>query len=186
MNNKSRARAIYLATIAAMIAMTGGLVMATTINSITSPPAQGGGYTAAGTPPAGVANTATSLAQASATVAATTNTLASPKVLSVTTTSGSDTVNLNGVTLGDYVETLTVTLTAGSPQVAANQEYMVSVYIGGGTSSPQLVYIETSATFGSAAVDTVNFQYDLGSGSSAITITSVSDLITQCTAVGNC
>ena len=85
MQQKSRARAIYLATIASMIALTAGFVMATTVGTITSPPAQGGGYTGAGTPPTGVATTSTKLSQAAATASATANTLASPKVLSVTT-----------------------------------------------------------------------------------------------------
>jgi hypothetical protein len=187
MNNKGRARAVYLATVASMIALTGGFVMASTIGTIPSPPAQGGGYTSAGTPPAGVVNTATKLSQAGATGAATTNSLGSPKVLSVTTTSGTDTINVNAITAsGDYVQTVTLTLTSGSPQVAASQEYAVSIFIGGATGTPQTTYIETSATFGSSAVDTVVFQYDIGNGTSSITITSVSDLITQCSSVGSC
>ena len=184
--NRLSTKAIYLATAAAMIALTGGFVMATTVSSIATPPAQGGGYTATGTPPAGVANTGVRMVQAGTTGVATTNTLAAPYQLTVTTTSGSDTVNINAVTAGDFVETLTVTLTAGSPTVAASAEYAVSVFISGATSSPQTVYVETSGTFGSGAVDTVDFVYDMGSGSGSITITAVSDLVTQCSSVGNC
>ena len=184
--NRLSTKAIYLATAAAMIALTGGFVMATTVSSISAPPAQGGGYTATGTPPAGVANTGVRMTQAGATAAATTNSLASPHQLTVTTSSGTDTVDVNAVTAGDFVETLTMTLTAGSPNVAASAEYSVSIYIAGATSTPQVVYIETSGTFGSSAVDTISFVYDMGSGSGSITISAVSDLVTQCSSVGHC
>ncbi|HEY6238251.1 MAG TPA: hypothetical protein VIZ68_03595, partial [Thermoplasmata archaeon] len=70
--------------------------------------------------------------------------------------------------------------------VAANTEYEVSIYIAGSTSAPQVVFVETGPSFASPAVDTVSFVYDMGSGSGTITITAVSDLITQCSAVGTC
>ncbi|MCI4317888.1 MAG: hypothetical protein L3J96_05060, partial [Thermoplasmata archaeon] len=96
-------------------------------------------------------------------------------------------IDVNAVAaVGDYVQTLTLTFTAGSPAVAASVEYSISIFISGATSTPQLVYLETSATFGSSAVDTVSFEYDIGNGSTPMTITSVSDLITQCSAVGTC
>jgi hypothetical protein len=187
MRRKWSNRAIYLATAAAMVALTGGFVLATTVTSISAPPPQGGGYTSAGTPPAGVATTATRLSQASATALATTNSLSGPASLTATTSPATDTIHVNAVgAVGDYVQTVTLTFTAGSPQVAQNQEYEVSIYIDGATSTPQVVYVETATGFASPAVDTVNFEYDVGSGSSSITITAVSDLITQCSAVGTC
>lgn len=187
MRGKSQARTIYLVTIAAMIALTGGLVMATAIGPIATPPAQAGGYTSAGNAPSGVSTTGTSMSQAGATSAATTNTIAAPYVLTVTTTSGSDSVYLNQVTnVGDFVQTVTVTITGGSPGAPTSTEYAVSIYIGGATSSPTMVYVETSSTLGNGVVDTVSFVYDIGSGSTSVTISSVSDLVTQCSSVGTC
>jgi hypothetical protein len=187
MQARARNRAIYVGTIASMLALTAGFVLAATVGSIPSPPAQGGGYTAAGTPPTNVATTGARLSQASASGAATTNTLASPHVLTVTTSSGSDALNLNAITAaGDYVQTVTITLTAGSPGVAASTEFSISIFIAGATGSPAVIYIETSATFGSNAVDTLDISFDMGTGSSGFTITSVSDLITQCSSVGTC
>ncbi|MCI4331084.1 MAG: hypothetical protein L3K19_04475 [Thermoplasmata archaeon] len=187
MQERARNRAIYIGTIASMLALTAGFVLAATVGTIPAPPAQGGAYTAAGTPPANVATTGARLTQAAATGAVTTNSLASPHVLTVTTSSGSDALNMNAIsTVGDYVQTITITLTAGSPSVAANTEYSISLFIAGATGTPQLLYVETSATFGSGAVDTLDISYDMGSGSSGFTITAVSDLITQCSAVGTC
>lgn len=187
MGEKLKRRAIYLTTIAAMIAMTGGFVVATTITSIATPPGQGGAFGSAGTPPAGVATTGMLISQASATAGATANSLGSPDALTATTSSVTDTVHVNAVgAAGDFIETVTVTLTAGSSAAPASTEYEISFMIAGSTSSPQLVFVETTGTFASPAVDTVALQWDMGSGSSSITITSVSDLVTQCSSVGTC
>jgi len=187
MGERFRRRAIYLTTIAAMIAMTGGFVLATTISTITAPPPQGGGFAGTGTPPTNVATTAILMTQAAATSSATSSSIGAPAVLTAGGSSASDTFFVNGVaTVGDFLETLTITFTAGSPDVAANTEYQISIYIAGSTSAPQVVFVETGASFASPAVDTVSFVYDMGSGSGTITITSVSDLITQCASVGTC
>jgi hypothetical protein len=181
MRRKWSNRAIYLATAAAMVALTGGFVLATTVTSITAPPAQGGGYTSAGAPPAGVQTTGTNLTQASATTSATPNSASSPHGLTATTSPVTDIVNVNAVAAkGDYIQTVTITFTGGSSGVGVNQAFEVSIYIGTAMTAPVLVYVVTSGSLGSGVVDTVNFEYDLGSGSSPITVSSVSDLITQC------
>lgn len=187
MGERLRRRTIYLATIAAMVAMTGGFVMATTISTITAPPPQGGGYTGAGTPPAGVATSSVLISQATGTASASVSSINSPAVLTATSSSALDTYNINAVLgAGDFLETITVTLTAGSPEVAASTEYAISIYINGVTSTPQTLWIETGSSFAAPALDTVSLVYDLGSGSSNVTITSVSDLVTQCPSVGTC
>jgi hypothetical protein len=186
MGEKLKRRAVYLTTIAAMLAMTGGFVLATTITALTVPPAQGGGFTTTGTPPAGVANSQILIVQAPATAAATTNSLATPMALSAVTTSTTDVVDVNAIaTVGDFVQTVTLTFTAAGGAPAAT-EYAISIQIAGSTTAPQILYIETNSGFASPGVDTVEFQWDLGSGAGGITITSVSDLITQCPSVGVC
>lgn len=187
MGERTRRRAIYLATIAAMVAMTGGFVLATTISTITAPPPQGGGYTGQGTPPANVDTSGVLMSQASATAAISSSTINSPAVLTAGASSASDSYFVTSVaSVGDFLETITVTFTAGSPAVAANTEYQLSIFVNGVTSTPVVFWLETGASFAAPAVDTVSIVYDLGSGSSNVTITSVSDLITQCSAVGTC
>ena len=184
---KMKRRAIYLMTIAAMVAMTGGFVLATTITVLTAPPAQGGGFASTGTPPAGVANSQILISQAALPAIATTNSLGLPAGLSAGATSATDTVNVNAIAgVGDFIETVTLTFTAGVSGAPASTEYAISIQIAGSTSAPQIVYVETNSAFAPSAVDTVNFNWDMGSGSLGITITSVSDLITQCPTVGTC
>lgn len=176
-----------MATVAAMIAMTGGFVLATTISTITAPPAQGGGYTNQGSPPVNVLTSGVLLAQASATQAASSSSISAPSVLTATASSANDNYFVTSVAnVGDFTETFTITFTAASPEVAANTEYQISIYVNGVTSTPQVFWLETGPSFAAPAVDTVSVVYDLGSGSSNVTITSVSDLITQCTSVGTC
>jgi hypothetical protein len=185
MKERLKRKGIYLATIAAMIAMTGGYVMATTISTLTAPPAQGGGYTGTGTPPAGVSTSRVLMAQAAASAGQTSNSIGSPAALTAGTSSVTDTVNVNAIAAaGDFTETVTVAFTGGT--VPASTEFEVSIYITGSTGAPQVVFVETSSSLASPAVDSVNFVYDMGSGSGSITITSVSDLITQCGSVGTC
>jgi len=187
MGERFRRRAVYLTTIAAMVAMTGGFVLATTISTITAPPPQGGGFASTGSPPANVATTNILMTQAAATSAATVSSIGAPTLLTAAGSSATDTFFVNGVaTVGDFLQTMTITFTAGGPNVAPNTEYEISIFIAGSTSAPQIVFVETGASFASPAVNTVNFVYDMGSGSGTITITSVSDLITQCSAVGTC
>ncbi|GEM_PF-4062336 len=186
MAQKMKRRAIYIATIAAMVAMTGGFVLATTITALSSPPAQGGGFATTGTPPAGVANSEILISQASAPAVTTINSVAVPAALTATTGTTIDTIHLNTVVNpGDFLEILTLNFTAaaGAP---ASTEYAISIQIAGSTGVPQIVYIETAAGFTGAGIDSVNFVWDMGSGSGGITITSVSDLVTQCPSVGYC
>lgn len=176
-----------MATVAAMVAMTGGFVMATTISTITAPPPQGGGYTGQGTPPANVLTSGVLMSQAGATAGISSSTISGPAVLTATSSSAGDSYFVTAVAnVGDFLDTITVTFTAGSPAVAANTEYQVSIYVNGVTGTPITFWLETGPSFAAPAVDTVSVVYDLGSGSSNVTITSVSDLITQCSAVGTC
>lgn len=185
MAERWKRRAIYLTTIAAMVAMTGGFVLAATVSNLPSTP-QGGAFSSSGSAPTGVSTTSMVMAQASASGGATANSLASPAGLTAGTSSATDTINLNAVAAaGDFTETITVTISAASGATAST-EYAISVMVAGATSTPQLVYIETSGTLASPAVDTVNLVWDLGTGTGGITVTSVSDLVTQCSAVGTC
>lgn len=186
MGPKTKRRAIYIATIAAMVAMTGGFVLATTITALSSPPAQGGGFATTGTPPAGVANSEILISQAGTPAVATVNSLGAPAGLTATTGTTVDFVYLNTVVNpGDFVETVTLNFTAaaGAP---AGTEYAISIQIAGSTPAPSVVYVETNSGFTGAGVDSVNFVWDMGTGASGITITSVSDLVTQCPSVGYC
>src|SRR5579863_10192875 len=154
---KLKRRAIYLATIAAMVAMTGGFVLATTITALSSPPSQGGGFATTGTPPAGVDNSAILISQAGAPAAATVNSLAAPAALSATSGTTIDTVNLNAiVNPGDFVETVTLNWTAAAGALAST-EYAISIQIAGSTGAPHVVYVETASGFTGAGVDSVNF-----------------------------
>lgn len=187
MGERLKRKAIYLTTIAAMIAMTGGFVMATTITTLTSPPGQGGGFAQTGTPPAGVTTVGTLMVQAAGSASATVNSLASPSTLTAGASSASDSIFVNDIgSAGDFLQTITVTFTAGGAGAAASTEYELSINVAGSTTGPQLVFIETSSAFASPAVDTVTLEWDMGTGVGGITITSVSDLITQCPSVGNC
>jgi hypothetical protein len=186
MGEKIKRRAVYMVTIAAMVAMTGGFVLATTITALTAPPAQGGGFATTGTPPVGVTNSEILISQAVAPAIATSNSIGVPAALTATTGNTTDVIDVNTVgAMGDFVETVTLTFSAslGAP---ASTEYAVSIVITGSTGAPQIVYVETNSGFSASGVDTVNFVWDMGSGSSGITISSVSDLITQCPSVGVC
>ncbi len=187
MGERLRRRTIYLATVAAMIAMTGGFVMATTITTLTSPPPQGGSYAATGAPPAGVSTSAILILQASATSPVSTSSAGVPAILTATTATTTDFYYLNAVAnVGDFLQKINLTITAGSPAPTANLEYQVQVFINGVTASPITLWVETSATFAAPGVQIVSVVYDLGAGSSPVTITAVSDLVTQCTSVGSC
>ncbi len=186
MAQKLKRRAIYVATIAAMVAMTGGFVLATTITALSNPPAQGGGFATTGTPPAGVANSEILISQAAAPAVLTVNSLGAPAALTATSGTAIDTINLNAVVNpGDFLEILTLNFTAASGALPST-EYAVSVQIAGSTGAPHVVYVETAAGFTSPGLDSVNFVWDMGIGAGGITITSVSDLVTQCPSVGYC
>jgi len=186
MGEKTKRRAVYMVTIAAMVAMTGGFVLATTISAITAPAAQGGGFASTGTPPAGVTNSEILISQAAAPAVATSNSIGIPVALTATTGTSTDVVDVNNIGgLGDFVETVSLTFSA-SAGAPAGTEYSVSIVITGSTPTPQVMYVETSSLFAGSGVETVNFVWDMGNGATSITISSVSDLITQCSSVGSC
>jgi hypothetical protein len=177
-----RRRTVYAATIVAALAMVGGYVVAFTITPILQAP-QNGSFGAANTVN-GVNTPAMQLLIAGATNGPTTATQGSPFVLGA---SGTSTLYVNLVSQQDYFEQVTVTFAWGSTTatgVPANQGYEITLDVNlGGSSTPVNVFVISNPSFSSGTV-TLSLDYDVGSGSGGITVTSVSDLVTQCTMSG--
>ena len=188
MGKSIRRRTVYVATIVSMLAMAGGFVLAATVGGFTNaPPTQGGAYGTQGTGPSGVVSTGAQLSMASSALAttcgtATTSTNGVPDALTATTGATADTYCATAVTAGHYVDTITITFTGAAGAAAPDgYEYAITYFIGGVTASPTVIYVQTNSGLTTGGVDTLSIVYDLGSGSVSVTITSVSDLLTQCT-----
>ncbi|HKS59182.1 MAG TPA: hypothetical protein VJS68_00195 [Thermoplasmata archaeon] len=178
MSKGLRRRTVYAATIVAALAMIGGYVVATTISQV--PQAAQNGAFGGSTNVAGVTTTAMQTSIAGSAMPASTATIGSPLALPATTQTVS--LNVNSIAQQDYFEQVTISIV--NPGAGSSQGFEITLDVNTGVSAtPVNVYVETNSGFVGATI-TLNVNYDLGSGSGGITVSAVSDLITQCTMSG--
>jgi hypothetical protein len=177
---KTRTRAIFLATIMAMVTFGTGYALAA-ISVTNSAETAGGNYVnpnaIAGWSLAATSPTAVGVIPASGTTAAST-TVGTPSVLPSSATS----YTVGTVTAGDVAQILRFAETTSAP---ANTEIEITFTLntGAGTTTTT-VYVETQA---STVAQTFTFYLDAGSAaSSSVTLNFAEQVSQQCSAVGTC